>query len=84
MGEGDISLLLASLGLFSDRPQTPPLNTRDVETTNASPQRRSFSVLNASRGRGKSVNAMRPFQCLIKALTKTHVCFYALRLAKNE
>lgn len=75
MGEGDISLLLASLGLFSDRPQTPLLNTRDVETTNASPQRRSFYVLHASRRRGKSVNATRPLQCLIKALRKTHVCF---------
>ena len=84
MGEGDISLLLDSLGLFSDRPQTPPLNTRDVETTNASPQRRSFSVLDASRRIGKSVNATRPLQRLIKALTKTHVCFYALCSAKNE
>ena len=84
MGEGDISLLLASLGLFSDRPQTPLLNTRDIGTTNASPQRRSFSVLDARRRRGKSVNATRPLQRLIKAFTKTHVCFYALRLAKNE
>lgn len=64
-----------ALALFSDRPQTPPLNTRDVETTNASPQRRSSSVLDASRRRGKSVNATRPLRCLIKALAKTHVCF---------
>lgn len=78
MGEGDISLLLASLGLFSDRPQTLPLNTRDIETTNASPQRLSFSVLDASRRRRKSVNATGPLQRLIKALTKTHVCLYAL------
>lgn len=84
MGVGDISLLPASLGLFSDRPQTPPLNTRDVKTTNAPPQRRSFSVLDASsRRRGESVNAMWPLQCLIKVLTKTHVCFYAPRFAKS-
>lgn len=78
MGAGDISLLPASLGLFSDRPQTPPLNTRDVKTTNAPPQRRSFSVLDASRRRRKSVNAMRPLQCLIKVLTQTRLFFTLL------
>lgn len=66
MGKGDVSLLLARLGLFSDRLQTPPLNTRDVKTTNVSPQRRSFSVLRANTTRGKSVNATRPLESLIK------------------
>lgn len=83
IGVGDVSLLLARLGLFPDRTQAPALKRRDVETTNASPQRRSFSVLDASRGMGKSVNAMWPLLHLINGFTKTHVCFYALLLAKN-
>lgn len=83
-GRGRHLIIADQLWPDSDRTQTPPLNTRDVETTNASPQRRSCAAPNASTERGKSVNATRPLQHLIKALTKTHVCFYTACLAKNE
>lgn len=86
MGARDVSLLLAGLGLFSDRPQTPQLKHKRRGDNNCFTAE-AFLLLCA----GCQQKEMKISKCNVassvshKILSATHVFFfYGLHFAKNE